>query len=175
MGMPGLGEEGQMARRRVLARLLRFQLVAWGGTLVNLGVLWLLHGRLGVPLVAAGAAAIETAIIHNFTWHYLFTWRDRVDGSAADYICRLLRYNLVTASIDFTVNLGVLWGLVRFAGVHYLLADLAGMVAGPVVKFLANEFLVFRKAQDGQRAATGDAGGGDADRPVREARPSEDG
>ena len=147
-----------MARRQVLARVLRFQLVAWGGTLVNLGVLWLLKGRLGMPLVPAGAAAIETAIIHNFTWHYFVTWRDRVDRSARDYFLRLLRYNLVTASIDFVLNLGVLWGLVKLAGVHYLLADLAGMVAGPVVKFFANEFLVFREAgSDDERAAQGDA------------------
>jgi putative flippase GtrA len=146
-----------MAGRQVFARALRFQLVAWGGTLVNLGVLWLLRGRLGVPLVLAGAAAIETAIVHNFTWHYFITWKDRVDRNARDYFRRLLHYNLVTASIDFVVNLGTLWGLVRFAGVNYLLADLAGMVAGPGVKFLANEFLVFRKAGgDDERAAQGE-------------------
>ena len=62
-----------------------------------------------------------------------------------DYFRRLIRYNLVTASIDFTVNLGVLWVLAAFAGVHYLVADLAGMLAGPFFKFLANEFLIFGK------------------------------
>ena len=43
------------------------------------------------------------------------------------------------------MNLGVLWVLAAFAGVHYLVADLAGMLAGPFFKFLANEFLIFGK------------------------------
>ena len=146
-----------MSGKQVLGKVMRFQLVAWGGTLVNLGILWLLRGRLGMPLVPAGAAAIEAAIVHNFTWHYFVTWRDRVQRSRRDYFVRLLRYNLVTASIDFVLNLGILWGLVRFARVHYLLADLAGMLAGPVVKFFANEFLVFRKAADDERTTQGEA------------------
>ena len=147
-----------MISRQVLVRLLRFQLVAWGGTLVNLSVLWLLHGRLGVPEVLAGLAAVEAAIIHNFTWHYFVTWKARVARSTADYCRRLLHYNLVTASIDLVFYVGTLWALTRFAGVNYLLAGLAGMVAGPVVKFFANEFLVFRKAGgDDERTAEGEA------------------
>ena len=138
-----------MKTKKVHTRIIQFQLVAWGGTLVNLGVLWLTKGVLGIPLIPAGALAIEIAIIHNFTWHYFFTWKDRVAGNPRDYFSRLLRYNLVTASIDFIVNLGILWGLVTFAGVHYLLADLAGMVAGPLFKFVANERLIFKRDRDG--------------------------
>ena len=140
-----------MIKKKAFARLLQFQLVAWGGTLVNLGVLWLLKGALNVPLVAAGALAIETAIIHNFTWNYFVTWKDRVDRTVKDCLLRLVQYNLVTASIDFVVNLGTLWALVTFAGVHYLIADLFGMLAGPLFKYFANEFLIFRRGKDGER------------------------
>ena len=143
-----------MGRREVIGRVIRFQVVAWVGTVVNLAVLYLLHGRLGVSLPVAGAAAIEVAIVHNFTWYYFTTWRDRVAPGGRDYFGRLLRYNVVTASIDFVVTLGMLWVLVEFAGVHYLVADLAGMVAAPVVKFFANEFLLFKRvAADDKRAA----------------------
>ncbi len=146
-----------MAKKKVLARLLQFHLVAWGGTLVNLGVMWLLKGRLNVHVILAGALGIETAIVHNFTWHYFFTWRDRVDRTAKDYFLRLVRYNLVTASIDFVVNLGILWALTTYAGVHYLVAHLAGMLAGPVFKFFANEFLIFRRGKDEESREEGKA------------------
>ena len=139
----------EVTKKKVFARVLRFQLVAWGGTLVNLGVLWLLKGGLKIPLLPAGALAIETAIIHNFTWHYFVTWKDRVHGTAMDYFLRLVRYNLVTASVDFAVNLGTLWALVTFAGVHYLVAALFGMLAGPLFKYFANEFFIFRRARNG--------------------------
>lgn len=127
-----------------LKRIVKFQFVAWVGTLVNLSVLWVLKGQLDLPIVVAGACAIELAIIHNFTWHYFLTWRERVAHTAGDYFLRLAKYNLVTASIDFVVNLSVLYVLTEYFGVYYLVANIIGMLAGPILKYLANEFLVFR-------------------------------
>lgn len=133
-------------------RIIKFQSVAWIGTLVNMGVLWVLKGLLDVPLMIAAACAIELAIIHNFTWHYFLTWRERVHHTVRDYFLRLLKYNLVTASIDFVVNLTVLYVLTKYFGVYYLVANIFGMLAGPIFKFLANEFLIFRNKApiDGQ-------------------------
>jgi len=64
-------------KRINLRKLISFHLIAWVGTLVNLAVLWLTHGVLKIPLMFAGAIAIEVAIIHNFTGHYFITWKDR--------------------------------------------------------------------------------------------------
>ena len=128
-----------------IRRVVKFQVVAWVGTLVNMGTLWLLKGRFGVPLAVAGMCAIEAAIIHNFTWHYFVTWRERVARTAPDYFVRLVKYNAVTASIDFACNLTLLVVLTKYAGLHYLVANFLGMLAGPIFKFLANEFLIFRK------------------------------
>lgn len=127
-----------------LKRIMKFQFVAWCGTLVNMATLWALKGLLDVPLILAGACAIELAIIHNFTWHYFLTWRERVAHTVSDYFTRLVKYNLVTASIDFVVNLTVLYVLTEHFGVYYLVANLIGMLTGPILKFLANEFLIFR-------------------------------
>lgn len=127
--------------------ILRFQIVVWLGSLVNLGVLWLLHGLLKIPVTIAGACAIEIAILHNFTWFYFRTWGDRVYRTRVDFFRRLVRYNLITASIDFIINWGTLWSLNHFFHVHYLLADMAGMVIGPFFKFIANEFLIFQKSK----------------------------
>lgn len=137
-------------------RIIRFQLVAWGGTVINLSVLWLLKGRLGLDVVVAGIFAIELAIIHNFTWHYFITWRDRVDKTISDYFVRLVKYNLATASVDFVVNLGTLWALTKFLGMNYLIADIFGMIAGPIFKFIINEFLIFKK--DGENGKGGEEG-----------------
>ncbi len=50
-----------------------------------------------MPLVLAGIAAVEVAIVHNFVWYYFFTWKDRVQRSRGDFFRRLLRYDLVPA------------------------------------------------------------------------------
>lgn len=120
-------------------------MIVWLGTLINLGSLWLWHGKLKIPLPIAGAMAIELAIIHNFNWFYFRLWRGRVQRSPRDYFLRLIKYNLATASIDFIVNLGILYYLNTYCGFHYLVADIIGMLAGPIFKFTMNEFVIFRK------------------------------
>ena len=134
-------------RKLYFGRIIKFQVIAWIGTVVNLGSLWLLHGNFHIPLAIAGACAIEIAIIHNFIWHYYLTWRGRVHHTKKDFFQRFLKYNLVTASIDALVNLGILWSLAHFLNVHYLFADILGMLPGPIFKFLSNEFIIFRKSK----------------------------
>ncbi|MBP7205504.1 MAG: GtrA family protein [Candidatus Cloacimonetes bacterium] len=128
-----------------LKKFIIFQGVAWLGTLVHLGVLWLAHGVMDVPLMIAGFIAIEVAIIHNFTWHYFLTWKASITPSFKNFMLLLAKYNVVTASIDLVVNLGILWLLTKFLGVHYLVADIIGQLVGPFFKLLANEYLVFPK------------------------------
>ncbi|PIS27747.1 MAG: hypothetical protein COT43_09020 [Candidatus Marinimicrobia bacterium CG08_land_8_20_14_0_20_45_22] len=125
--------------------IIQFQFVAWLGTFVNLGTLWLLHGKFKIPVPIAGACAIEVAILHNFTWYYLHTWRDRVEHTLLDYFRRLWKYNLITAGIDFLINLGILWTLTHFLNFHYLLADILGMVPGPSSKIFVNDLIIFKK------------------------------
>lgn len=128
-----------------IKRFLRFQIVSVGGTLVNMGVLWLMYRKLELPLVIASACAIEAAIIHNFTWHYFITWKDRIKKhTVPDYFKRLLHYNIITASIDFIVNISILKLLVKYTDMHFQLANIFGMLACPMFKFMANEFLIFK-------------------------------
>ncbi|MBO8130783.1 MAG: GtrA family protein [Candidatus Marinimicrobia bacterium] len=129
-----------------LKNIIRFQFVAWLGTFVNLGSLWLFHGQLDLPISISGALAIELAILHNFTWHYFITWNDRVHFTLSDFLKRLYKYNILTASVDFAINLSTLYSLNKFLGVHYMLAGIIGMSAGPIFKFLINEFIIFRKS-----------------------------
>ena len=44
-------------------RILRFGIVGTSGVLVNQGLLMVLHGRLGLPLIFAGLLAIEASIL----------------------------------------------------------------------------------------------------------------
>jgi putative flippase GtrA len=135
----------RLLQKNVLHKLMRFQIVGFGGTLINLSCLWLLHGTLNINLLIAGAVSIELALIHNFTWHYFQTWKRRVKKTCPDYFLRLFKYNIITASIDFYLNLGILYLLVTFMELHYLAANLFAMSAGFLVKFAINETVIFKK------------------------------
>ncbi len=131
------------AFRLYIKRILKFQMFNWLGTIVNFSVLWFLHGKLNINLLISSVCAIELAIIHNFTWHYFVTWKERIHRDLYDYFKRLLKYNLLTASIDFILNIGILWLLTEHFKVYYLLANLWAILAGPFFKFMINEFLIF--------------------------------
>ena len=108
-------------------------------------MLWLLYERLRLPLWLSDPCGIELAIIHNFTWHYFWTWRERVRYTGRDYFVRLGEYNLVTLPIDLVVTQPILLYLTGHLSFHYRLAKIVGMFGGAIVKFIANEYLIFRK------------------------------
>ncbi len=89
---PGLG-----------ARAARFAAVGASGVAVNLGVLHLLAGILGVREIPSSALAIEASILWNFLLHDAITFRDRRIAARSG---RLLRYHAVSA-VGALVQLGI--------------------------------------------------------------------
>jgi putative flippase GtrA len=82
---------------RPQARVLRFAAVGLSGVGVNLLVLHLLAGVLGVPEVLSSALAIEVSVVSNFLLHDAFTFRDRRADARAGWLGRLARYHAVSA------------------------------------------------------------------------------
>jgi putative flippase GtrA len=122
-------------------RWLKFNTVGAIGIAVQLGALAILKGAFGVNYLAATAIAVETAVLHNYVWHELWTWRDRREGSR---IGRLLRFNLSNGAVSIAVNLVLMRLLVGAQHIPYLIANLAAIAAGSLANFLLGEFFVFR-------------------------------
>lgn len=132
---------GPQGTRGVLARFVRFGLVGGSGVLVDMGALYLLHDprRLALPLVAAKVAAAQLAILNNFAWNELWTFRDRaaLRPGAAARLARFARFEgICLAGVGLTV--GVLWVCVQRLGMHYLPGNLVAIAAGTAWNFLLN-------------------------------------
>jgi len=121
---------GHIVRRRaLLPRIGRFLLVGGLGTLVNMAVLVTLYHQLHVALIAASAVATELAIAHNFLWNNYWTF-----GRRGLSLNRFARFNVVCVGGQ-CLTIVTLWLLVRYAGVHYVLANLVGIVSALVWNF----------------------------------------
>ena len=103
--MPATPRTGDAPAPRLGGRAARFALVGLSGVAVNLGVLHLLAGVLGVREILSSAIAIEASIVWNFLWHDAVTFRDRRDAARAGPLGRLARYHGVSA-IGALVQLG---------------------------------------------------------------------
>jgi len=88
-----------------ILRWMKFNLVGFGGVLVQLGFLeaWL-HFSLGNYLMGA-MVAVEAALLHNFGWHCVYTWKDRPTRGLKSVLNRALRFQLSNGAVSLVGNL----------------------------------------------------------------------
>jgi dolichol-phosphate mannosyltransferase len=132
-------------KRATFGRMIRFGIVGACGIVVNQGLLMLLHGSFGLPLLLASPVAIETSILTNFTLNSRWTWKIDLGGSVRSWLRKAVKYHAATVASAAVGNLMVLMSLVHLFGVDYRLANLAGIAVGAGLNYFAGEFWVFRK------------------------------
>lgn len=117
-----------------LSKLTKFLVVGGTGVLVNSLVLFLLYEKASLPLVPASALAVETAIINNFLLNNVWTF------GAKDFLpIRLAKFNLVSL-VGLGITTATLWALATQLGLHYLLANIAGIGLATTWNFVVNLF-----------------------------------
>ncbi len=121
----------------------RYAIVGLTGALIDVGLFYVLAHHQGWPRVAALVAAIETALVSNFYWNELLTFRaattSRFRGGA---LRRLLRYERVCvpgALLNLIVTL-----LVLLQGAGLVAAATVGVIAGGVFNFFFNIPAIWR-------------------------------
>jgi dolichol-phosphate mannosyltransferase len=125
-----------------IMRFVRFGVVGLSGVVVNHGLLMLLHGSLGAPLLLSSIVAIEISILTNFLLNHTWTWRMslRVPG----LFRRMAQYHAAAVMAAFAGNVIVLMAAVELFGVDYRIANLAGIAVGMLINFTAGEVWIFR-------------------------------
>jgi len=138
----------------VLLRWLKFNTVGLIGIGVQLAALALYSGLLHIHYLVATAMAVETAVLHNYAWHELWTWRDRRspgDGCRA-IAWRLLRFHLGNGLVSILSNLLLMRFFVGSAGMKVMPANLLSIAITAVANFLIGEFFVFRRTAPSDRS-----------------------
>jgi putative flippase GtrA len=125
-----------------LRRFLRFNLASALGIGVQMGTLWLcLHGA-SLHYLPATAVAVTAAVLHNFVWHWRWTWGDRaIPATAAPAV--LARFALANGAVSLASNLAVVSLLVGAAGLDALPASLMAIAAGGLINFYLGDRAVF--------------------------------
>ena len=115
-----------------LIRFCKFAAVGGSGIIVNTGVLYCMHDIAGLTLLTSSIISIESAILSNFTFNYLWTFQDK----PGDILHKLFKFHLVSA-IPIFANILI---LIFFAdlGMYYLVANLIGILAGVSWNYLVN-------------------------------------
>jgi len=124
---------------------IRYAGVGFTGAVVNVGVLAFLAERRAWPVGWALAVAILLALVNNFFWNWLFTFRTSQAPSAeprAGVLSRLLHYGKVcTTGVALNASLTL---LLNWRGVPIPLASAAGVTLGGAWNLFFNVPAIWR-------------------------------
>lgn len=146
----------EMLSRLPLWRFIRFGVVGLSGVFVDMGALYLLHDGscLGLGLIGSKVIAAEFAIMNNFLWNDLWTFRDLADSQRGARACakRMLKFNLVCfVGLGLSVVLlNVFSGICRM---NYLIANLLAIALVTFWNFWVNLKLSWRVTEVASNAA----------------------
>lgn len=121
-------------RLRTGERLAKFVTVGFLGFIFNTFLLWLLTQKFDLYYIFSAAIAIESAIIFNFIFNDIYTFRDNIDHS--NYFIRMLKFNGV-ALYGFVINLSVFYLLTRYTGMYFLFSNIIGIFIATAWNYIA--------------------------------------
>jgi dolichol-phosphate mannosyltransferase len=127
-----------------LIRFIKFGIVGGSGILVNMGFLWFFTEIVGFYYLISSVLAIALAMISNFIWNDLWTWRDRGEPGAKAYLTRMVKFILVSSIAAYIGNMGILWIFTHFFHIYYLISNLIGIAVGTVLNYSVNNFWTFK-------------------------------
>ena len=129
-----------------LIRYAKFNLVGAIGMAVQLTALALFNRILRGHYLYASAAALELTLLHNFTWHLYYTWRDRRD--AATPLRQLVRFHLSSGLVSMLGNLALMRLLVHEVRLPLLLSNLIAIVCCSIANFCLGNNWAFAETSE---------------------------
>jgi putative flippase GtrA len=133
-------------------RWLKFNAVGAMGIVVQLLALALWLRVLGVHYMWASVLAVETAVLHNFCWHWRWTWADRRRAGLGPMAATLFRFNLSNGMISLfgtVLCTGILTGIFKM---NPLLANVLSLGPCCITNYLVSDRLIFMSMDLGESA-----------------------
>ncbi len=131
-------------------RFLKFGLVGFSGVFVDMTIFYLLSdaSTLGWGLTRSKVIAAEVAVINNFLWNDLWTFRDLADQQSGwrKLIKRFVKFNLICL-MGIGLNLLILNLLYNYFGVNKYVANLIAIAIVTIWNFWFNLKLSWRVTQ----------------------------
>lgn len=137
-------DQGNIQRARkppTLVRFLRFGVVGGSGVFLDMAMFFMLADArtLHLNVSLAKTLAAETAIVSNFTWNDLWTFRDIAAGHVGWRARggRFLRFNLICLA-GIALNVLLLNVQIRFFGANMYLANFTAIFLVSIWNFIMN-------------------------------------
>lgn len=122
---------------------IKFLVVGAVGFVINFILLFVLHSKLHINLLASQLVAAESALLSNFYWHNRWTYGERAKTSLLKRLAQFHATAWVGAGIA-TVTLLVLANIFH---VNYLVALVVGSGLALVWNYIWSNFVIWKNKQ----------------------------
>jgi len=128
-------------RRKIFSiTFLKFGIVGGSGVIVNFAAFWILVSILGVNHLLASVIATEIAILNNFTFNHLWTFRGR--RRQMRLLIRLINFH-GSRILGMLVTVGVLYLLADLLGLETFISYLFAIGFGTLANFVTSDLFVW--------------------------------
>lgn len=117
------------------SRLIKFSIVGLSGAFITEGLLWLLTDVFGIYYVLSALLSTEIAIINNFIWNEVWTFKDRAYGSMSDSFSRFVKFNL-SRILGMMISVALLMILTEVFAIYYLISNLSAVIIVFIINYL---------------------------------------
>src|SRR2546423_12737496 len=113
-----------------MIHFIRFNVVGILGFALQSAALFVLtHGPRPLGYLVATAAAVELAVLNNFVWHQLWTWKDRPPATRGETVRRLVKFNITNGAVSLVGNVIFMSVLVGYLGLPIAIAYVTSVAA----------------------------------------------
>ena len=131
-------------RSPLMFHFIKFNAVGALGFALQSGALFVFtHTAYHFSYLAATAAAVELAVLHNFVWHQRWTWSDRPSLTTGETLRRLAKFNITNGTVSIAGNLVLMSILVGRLGLPIAGANLLSVVACSIFSFILADRIAF--------------------------------
>jgi len=131
--------------QKSILQLIKFGLVGLAGTIIDVGVLNLLHQVFAVMVYLAATISFTLAVINNFLLNKYWTFKDKEAYRTKSHI-QFFQFIFVSV-IGLLINLGLMYLLIEYFGFWFNWAKLGAIIVVLFWNFFANKFWTFRKKE----------------------------
>ncbi len=129
-----------------MAHWIKFNVVGALGFVLQSGAIYALtRSTHRIHYLLATVIAVELAVLHNFVWHQLWTWRNRHCSKTAGVLRRLAKFNVTNGVVSIVGNLLFMSVFVGCFGLAINSSNLLSVAACSLCNFIIADRVVFDK------------------------------
>ena len=128
-----------------MKRLGKYMLVGLSGVMVNYAILWSFTDILGIFYMFSAIIATGIAILTNFTFNEVWTFRDRLKNKSGRHK-RIFKFFAVSLS-GMVIALIVLFVFVEFLNIYYLISNMIGVFFGFMWNYSINSMWTWKVSE----------------------------